>query len=1165
MIGRAIVVFLLAVAIGSMGLDTTSARAEDGNSNLVVIHGSKERRGAAAPLTAAQAKVSGVLRSYLADLRDQGITRADHLAPVAASRSTPLVRANKAGEVQVYVETSSLEPAALVRLEAAGLRIELTNETYGLIQGWVAIERLSALAERITPPSYATPRAGSVLTEGDAILNTDQLRALDGVDGTGVKVGVISDGVEEMADAVASGDLPPGITTFGTCGAPTSCDEGTAMLEIVHDLAPGAELGFCASATSMDFLNCLPLLKDTFGAQVIVDDMGFILEPYFEDGIVAQGVKAIGDDVVYVSAAGNDGTQHHQAPFIPVSFVDPDGAGTFVVHDSGLAAGQASSPNLPVTLQPGQLVVAHLQWDDPFDNATTDFNLVAVDAGGHFINASISVQPPEPPQEILIIVNPALSPVLINFQIESNFVAPGPHTVELFLVGPDPDAFNIVQGSIYGHPAVPNVLAVGAIGASDPGNDDIGDFSSQGPSTIAFPASESRPKPDVASIDGVSVTGTGGFSSTFFGTSAAAPHVAGMAALLKELAPGATPAQIRDAIRQGAVDLGAPGFDMVFGAGRSDALGSRVILITPVLDVVEVEGFMAEGVQGGPFTPSSKSYTLHNASFSDPLAFTASADVDWLEVMPASGMIDPNSEIGVTVSFTVAADALTPGSHLGTLSLVNATNGLGDTGRSAQLDVLAPPTLEVSGPAGLTVEGPQGGPFPAASVQFDLSNASPDLPLDFTASVDVPWLDIAPASGSLGASGTTSVTVSGNAGLEALPAGMHEGQISFFMAGSATPLDTRSATANVLVPGELGVEEGNFAASGDLGGPFTPGQVTLELMNGGEAPLDFSVAVDQSWLQATPTSGSLAGGSSTPVTLALTPEANALPAGTHLAGVSFADLSNGSELTRTASPVVSDPDAPPSGPLVASVLPSTRSIQLGDIATVFATMINAGAEPAIGCGIDLLSEVPAALSFQTFDPVELVTGPVNVPVDIVGAQAFVLTLEPSGSFGPSELEFLYDCQNTDPVVTLPALNTLGLLVSPDPVPDIVALAATLQGDGRVRAPVGGTGFFTVATSNVGIAGSITATADTGGVVLPLNLSLCQTDPVSGACLGAGPVDAASGVTLDIGAMEVPSFAIFATPSAPIPFMPASNRIFARFRNGEGVTLGATSVAFETIP
>ena len=119
------------------------------------------------------------------------------------------------------------------------------------------------------------------------------------------------------------------------------------------------------------------------------------------------------------------------------------------------------------------------------------------------------------------------------------------------------------------------VVSVGAIDAADAGTDDIEAFSSHGP------ANNGAIKPDVAAIDGVSVTGAGGFSSTFFGTSAAAPHVAGLAALLLEVAPGLLSgepgddpgldrATLRAAIVNTAVDLGASGDDNTFGSGRVD-------------------------------------------------------------------------------------------------------------------------------------------------------------------------------------------------------------------------------------------------------------------------------------------------------------------------------------------------------------------------------------------------------------------------------------------------------------------------------------------------------------------------------------------------------------------------------------------------------------------
>ena len=137
-----------------------------------------------------------------------------------------------------------------------------------------------------------------------------------------------------------------------------------------------------------------------------------------------------------------------------------------------------------------------------------------------------------------------------------------------------------MEGGITQHEAVPGVLAVGAVPVSDPGNDDIVDYSDQGPSRIYFPTEETRMKPDVVASTCVSVTGSGGFPKIFCGTSAAAPHVAGIAALLVEAQrladPTKTKKQVADAvtriIRDTAIDLGPKGHDNQTGYGRADAL-----------------------------------------------------------------------------------------------------------------------------------------------------------------------------------------------------------------------------------------------------------------------------------------------------------------------------------------------------------------------------------------------------------------------------------------------------------------------------------------------------------------------------------------------------------------------------------------------------------------
>ena len=246
--------------------------------------------------------------------------------------------------------------------------------------------------------------------------------------------------------------------------------------------------------------------------------------------------------------------------------------------------------------------------------------------------------------------------------------------------------------------------------------------------------------------------------------------------------------------------------------------------------------------------------------------------------------------------------------------------------------------------------------------------------------------------------------------------------------------------------------------------------------------------------------------------------------------------------------------------VVAAVLPSSRSVQVGTPATAFATIINAGQETATGCAISPISTIPATLSFQTTDPAtNQVTGTPNTPVDIPAgaAQSFVFALTPTAPMAPTDVQLSFDCANTDPAPINTGLNTLLLSASTTPVPDIVALAATLNNDGIVNIPgTNGIGVFAVATVNVGASGSITAAADTGSATLPVVINLCETNPATGQCISA--IDAS--VTTQINANATPTFGIFVQGNGNVPFDPAADRIFVRFKDGGGLTRGSTSVA-----
>jgi hypothetical protein len=247
--------------------------------------------------------------------------------------------------------------------------------------------------------------------------------------------------------------------------------------------------------------------------------------------------------------------------------------------------------------------------------------------------------------------------------------------------------------------------------------------------------------------------------------------------------------------------------------------------------------------------------------------------------------------------------------------------------------------------------------------------------------------------------------------------------------------------------------------------------------------------------------------------------------------------------------------------LYSAVLPDSRSVAIGETATAFATIINTGAT-ATSCGLSSFASIPATFVFQTTDPqTNQLTGTGNTPVDIPAgqSQSFVFAFTPTAPFNPVNAALLYQCTNTTPAQIQTGLNTLLLSGSATPVPDVVALGATITNDGIVDIPgATGTGAFAVATVNVGASGTITATTTTRSN-LPLSISLCQTVPSTGACMAAP----STSVTTTISADATPTFAIFCTGSDQVPFSPATNRIEVRFSDVNGIVRGATSVAVRT--
>lgn len=444
---------------------------------------------------------------------------------------------------------------------------------------------------------------GSVTTEGDAVLNADQARFKYGIDGSGVNLSVISDTFDAtgssptVANQIANGDLPgPGnpngyITPVAVLNdAASGTDEGRAMLEIVHDVAPGASLYFHSAFNNTAGPAPSQTIADAIGASalavgaggIVVDDVGFLTQARFQDGAAAQAVDAAyAAGVSYFSSAGNSADRATRTSW------DQAVDGNTVDWGSG----DVLQLQIPSGIH--RLVV---QWTDPYNSVSgphtvTDFSVDVTTPDGLTTYFTVNGQTGtgSDPYEFVGINNGGGT---VDIGLRLNYLGGGTSldivqvSVYDSLVITDPNNTN--SPTIHGHAAAAGAQAIAAhYWSSSPSFfggtlTSVESFSSHGPTEIFFdtngnPISETRQTPQLAAPDGVSTT-TAGFT-TFFGTSAAAPHAAAVAALMQEhsnnlYGSAMTPADIYNVLQQTAVDIESPGFDNLSGYGRIDALAA---------------------------------------------------------------------------------------------------------------------------------------------------------------------------------------------------------------------------------------------------------------------------------------------------------------------------------------------------------------------------------------------------------------------------------------------------------------------------------------------------------------------------------------------------------------------------------------------------------------
>jgi hypothetical protein len=257
------------------------------------------------------------------------------------------------------------------------------------------------------------------------------------------------------------------------------------------------------------------------------------------------------------------------------------------------------------------------------------------------------------------------------------------------------------------------------------------------------------------------------------------------------------------------------------------------------------------------------------------------------------------------------------------------------------------------------------------------------------------------------------------------------------------------------------------------------------------------------------------------------------------------------------------PPPQPTTPLLAAVLPSSRSVQVGATATAFATILNNSDADATSCGIAPVTSLPANFTFQTTDPSDnKLTGTQNqrVPIAKGAFQTYLVAFAVNGPFPSTDVVLGFDCDNLPAVATLVGVNTLRLTFDTVPVADVIAVGLTPSNDGYSRIPgIGGTGLFVIASTNIGTTTTLTARVRSLDSATPLSATICETNPSDGTC----KTTPAATATRTIGHDENTFWSAFVTATGNIEQDAAKNRIFFEFVDVNGVIRGSTSTAVTT--
>ena len=650
-------------------------------------------------------------------------------APSGHPKSTYSARYDSHGRLQIDVSFDCAGADPTAELVAAGMVTGTTLKTPPMcvVEGWASVAQIPVLASlagvtKIDLPHYRAPRkrvqpkplaampsaAGASTIDGNGvtIMAADQYVTNTGVAGAGVTVGIISDDVKNVTVIEGRSELPA-VNIVQPSANPTThttfTDEGTMMLEEVYAVAPGASLAFCGPETYTEYVGCVANLIAA-GATIVSDDLSFAgndtMSAQNAQTQAVQNLLTSNPKVMLFTSSANNQQNYWQGPYVA------DNSANMSLTCSGQTDtyfenfGTTNVNTWTLNDTTSSLLV--LDWADPFGANVSNFDLYVLDATtGAVVTCSAGAGSTQTQDGFPD--GGVTAPGTYNLAIGTPNALLNGKFLKLIGTGDGGESFSI---NTPGAPSSPQdfatgVFTVGAVDGSNGVGNTIEPFSNTGPIQLELPTPSTLQAPIVAAPDGVFVDTAGttfqALNGLFYGTSAASPNAAAVAALLRSGFPTLTPGQTITALETGATAIATYGAvpNGTIGYGRVNAIGALGAVPAPTATAIS-----AQTIVGGTSSPALP-FTIGGTG-----ALRLSAGSDNTTLIASSGIVIGPS--ACPASATACTVTLTPVlGQVGTANVtMTVTDGAKRTGSSkfaVTVTKPTPPTVNVTAGAAQTI------------------------------------------------------------------------------------------------------------------------------------------------------------------------------------------------------------------------------------------------------------------------------------------------------------------------------------------------------------------------------------------------------------------------------------------------------------------------------